>query len=269
MPSLRQAVQGLILFAFVSGLITVRTQSQATANAQSTQMSGARKGTAPLTPEEKEAQKHYRIAQEALKNNDLNTAADELKTAATLAPNNAVILYNLAVVESKKDDPKSALDHLHRATSLGLPENQQDNAAQLEAKLIYQLKRVGGETSVQQSQNDAPSYDDTVHYIQERLSRGLKEVSRCNFVWDQGKYERRFNVADFSPHVSWLGVNSASINCSNGAECVRTYNAFHQAITLDHWIWEIKDENDKSKMDKALLHLLVVCGVPPAKPDLF
>lgn len=41
-----------------------------------------------LSPEEKEAQKHYRIAQEALKNNDLNTAADELKTALRRWPNN-------------------------------------------------------------------------------------------------------------------------------------------------------------------------------------
>ena len=39
---------------------------------------------AALTPEEREAQKHYRIALEALKNGDLATASDELTSAAEL-----------------------------------------------------------------------------------------------------------------------------------------------------------------------------------------
>src|SRR5579863_7943308 len=74
--------------------------------------------SATLTPQEKEAQKHYRIALEALKNNDLSTAADELNQAAQLAPKNAVIWYNLAQVESKKGDSKLALEHLQKAESL-------------------------------------------------------------------------------------------------------------------------------------------------------
>lgn len=94
-----------------------------------------------LTPQEKEAQKHYRIALEAIKNNDFTTASDELKTAADLAPKNALIWYNLAVVESKKGDSKPALDHLQKAEGLGLPKNLRDDANQLEAKLTYEVKR--------------------------------------------------------------------------------------------------------------------------------
>ena len=48
--------------------------------------------------DEEQARKHYRVALEALKNNDLESAAEELSKAAELAPNNALILYNLAVV---------------------------------------------------------------------------------------------------------------------------------------------------------------------------
>jgi hypothetical protein len=98
--------------------------------------------TPALTPEEREAQKHYRIAQEALKNNDLSIAADELDQAAQLAPKNAIIWYNLAQVESKKGDSASALQHLQKAESLGLPKSVQDNAAQLDAKLSYEAKSV-------------------------------------------------------------------------------------------------------------------------------
>ncbi|MGB2592178.1 MAG: hypothetical protein WBG02_18695 [Candidatus Acidiferrum sp.] len=98
--------------------------------------------TPALTPEEREAQNHYHIAQEALKNNDLSIAADELGQAAQLAPKNAIIWYNLAQVESKKGDSASTLQHLQRAGSLGLPKSVQDNAAQLDAKLSYEAKSV-------------------------------------------------------------------------------------------------------------------------------
>jgi tetratricopeptide (TPR) repeat protein len=94
-----------------------------------------------LTPQEREAQKHYRIAQEALKNNDLNTASDELKTAADLAPKNALIWYNLAIVESKKGESSTGLEHLQKAEVLGIPKSLQNEADQLEAKLAYEMQR--------------------------------------------------------------------------------------------------------------------------------
>jgi tetratricopeptide (TPR) repeat protein len=97
--------------------------------------------SAMLTPQEKEAQKHYRIALEAIKNNDFSTASDELKTAADLAPKNALIWYNLAVVESKKGDSALALQHLQKAETLGLPKSLQNDADQLEAKLSYEVEK--------------------------------------------------------------------------------------------------------------------------------
>lgn len=94
-----------------------------------------------LTPQEKEAQKHYRIALVALENNDLSTAQQELKAAADLAPGRALIWYNLAVVESKKSDPVSALNDLQKAENLGLPKSQQTDADHLEAKLTYEARK--------------------------------------------------------------------------------------------------------------------------------
>jgi hypothetical protein len=87
------------------------------------------------------AKKHYLVALEALKKNDLPVALDELKQAAALAPSNALIWYNIAVVESKKGDSKAALEHLHKATSLGLPPSQQNAVDDLDAKLTYDLKK--------------------------------------------------------------------------------------------------------------------------------
>lgn len=98
--------------------------------------------SAILSPDEREAQKHYRISLEALKHDDFATAADELKIASELAPGNALIWYNLAVVDSKQgDSAQSALDHLQKATSLGLPKAMRNDADELEAKLSYQVLR--------------------------------------------------------------------------------------------------------------------------------
>lgn len=142
MPSFRQAFQGLILFALASSLMKGPALSQSTANAQKGQQSNTGKGAAPLTPLEKESQKHYVKAQEALRNKDLNTASEELLIASTLAPRNALIWYDLAVVESKQQHAKAALNHIRKAMSLGLPANEKGSAETLSAELQNRLEAV-------------------------------------------------------------------------------------------------------------------------------
>jgi FKBP-type peptidyl-prolyl cis-trans isomerase len=90
---------------------------------------------------DREARKHYLVALEALKNSDLAEALSELKKAASLAPNRALIWYNIAVVESREGKVNEALDDLHKAERLGLPASQQDDVDKLEAKLTYAVKR--------------------------------------------------------------------------------------------------------------------------------
>ena len=102
---------------------------------------------------DKEAHEHYLIALEALKHNDLKEAVIQLKQAATLAPNNAEIWYNIAVVESQQGHDQDALDTLHKAEKLGLPATKQDAVDKLEAKLAYAAKkkaRVAAATAIQQ-----------------------------------------------------------------------------------------------------------------------
>src|ERR1017187_9084025 len=129
-----------------------------------------------LTPQEREAQKHYRIAQEALKNNDLSTASDELKTAADLAPKNALIWYNVAVVESKKGDSTVALEHLEKAESIGLPKNLQNDADQLEAKLSYEIETDKKKRVEQQKAEEFSS----------KLSDITKSIKGANYKCDYG-----------------------------------------------------------------------------------
>jgi tetratricopeptide (TPR) repeat protein len=81
------------------------------------------------------------VALVALKNNDLEVAADELKQAADLAPNNALVLYNLAVVQSKQGDAQAGLKNLQRALAIGLPKKEKEAAENLEADLTYAAKK--------------------------------------------------------------------------------------------------------------------------------
>ncbi len=115
-------------------------------------------------------------------------------------------------------------------------------------------------------QKAEPSYEDTLHYIQERLGGGLEENGRCHFTYHVDFYAiQAFNAAALSPHVSW-DSQGGSINCAGGAQCAIDKNGNASAT---EWRFGIKPDADRSKMEKALLHLLDLCGVRPPKPDLF
>ena len=83
------------------------------------------------TTQEGEAGRHHQLALSALQDGNLEAAANELNKAADLAPRNALIQYDLGVVESQLGRVESALNHLRNARALGLPTDQL--AADLEA----------------------------------------------------------------------------------------------------------------------------------------
>lgn len=88
-----------------------------------------------------EARHHYQVAQLALQNGDMAVASSELEKAARLDPNNPLVEYNLAVVDSKSGRPESGLAHLNRAQQLGLPPEQRASAEQLAAELDYGVQK--------------------------------------------------------------------------------------------------------------------------------
>lgn len=165
-----------------------------------------------LTTQEKEAQKHYLVAVEALKNNDLTTALRELKAAAELAPKKALIWYNLAVVESKTDDSAQAAKDLQKAESLGLPKNLQSEGDELSAKLTYKTENSvkGGADQpnkpAAQPAETGPTLSETLEFLarilQENEARGtarralsdyrryaqdrfvFNSPNQCVFSWD-------------------------------------------------------------------------------------
>lgn len=88
-----------------------------------------------------QAEFHYKVALAALKDDNLDIALKELQEAARLAPANALIQFNIAVVEDKKGDHTRAMDSLRRALTLGLPGELQAQADELRATLTYQNQK--------------------------------------------------------------------------------------------------------------------------------
>jgi hypothetical protein len=101
---------------------------------------GAAHNTSP--GDEKEAQFHYKVALTALKNKDFDVAVRELLIAARLAPKNALVQYNLAVVKSQSGNPTEALTYLKQAIELGtLPDEQAKDAERRLVDLTYASER--------------------------------------------------------------------------------------------------------------------------------
>lgn len=116
-----------------------------------------------------------------------------------------------------------------------------------------------------QEREGSPSYQDTLHYIQERLDGGLEETGHCSFVYHDSS-DQTFDAKSLSPHLSWEDKHEASINCKGGKRCVEYYGSDKPR---DFWIFRTKTDTNRDKTEKAILHLLKLCGVRPAKPDLF
>jgi FKBP-type peptidyl-prolyl cis-trans isomerase SlyD len=97
---------------------------------------------------------HYRVGVKALENNDLQVARDEFQEAARLAPQNALIWFNVALVQSKLGATKEAREALDRATNLGLPKELKERSEDLLASLEYAERRAQKDEAVRSKEID-------------------------------------------------------------------------------------------------------------------
>jgi hypothetical protein len=106
---------------------------------------------------------------------------------------------------------------------------------------------------------------------------GLEEEDRCHFVYHEAFQigadwgaDEVVNVTQLVPRVSWH-ERIATIDCAGGANCIsmRRYPRLMPTPTFFLFRLTIKQDADPPKMEKALLHLLELCGVRPEKPDPF
>jgi Flp pilus assembly protein TadD len=86
------------------------------------------------------AKQHYQNAVAAIAKNDWRSATGELVQAENLAPQNALVHYDVALVYSHTGQVKSALAELDKAVELGLPKAQEQSAKDLKKRLKARLR---------------------------------------------------------------------------------------------------------------------------------
>lgn len=84
---------------------------------------------------------HFKIAAEAIKHGDFAVAERELKRSLELAPDNALLFYNLAIVQERLDRPQEALASIERALKIGLGDSERSSATDLYARITYALEK--------------------------------------------------------------------------------------------------------------------------------
>ena len=95
-----------------------------------------------------------------------------------------------------------------------------------------------------------------------RLANELEERGHCRFVYHYGSGNRAFDAVDLSDYLVWAKDNkTADVVCRGGKKCINA--------TYDSWRFQIREGTDQKKLQRAIVHLLNLCGVPRSKPDLF
>jgi len=87
------------------------------------------------------AEPHYKTAVLALKTEDLAVAAEEMNEAAKLAPENALVLYALGIIQARNQQPELALPNLQKAAQAGLPAPESARVPELLATIRYEIRK--------------------------------------------------------------------------------------------------------------------------------
>ncbi len=176
---------------------------------------------------------HYKTALLALGREDLTVAAEEMKEAAKAAPENAVVLYGLAVIQARNRQPELALPNLENALRLGLPGPESARAPGLLASIRYAIKKEEAEQRKVTPLKLWGSYEgpveDPVQEFEDRAGRTIFKVrtplSREMYLW---KVDGESTVRGH-----WLEKSTLT------EEIIYADNKRHDAkpktITEEHW----------------------------------
>jgi len=92
-------------------------------------------------PDDSKAKAHFQIAQAALSANDLETAGEELRKAISYSDHNALLRYNLAIIQSMQKKTADAKNSLELALRLGLQGDEKLKAEEMLATATYEIHK--------------------------------------------------------------------------------------------------------------------------------
>jgi hypothetical protein len=204
------------------------------------------------------AKKHYQAAEAALKKSDWQTATGELQLAAKLAPENALIHYDLALAYSHTGQRNAAQTELKTALDIGLPQTERPAAQDLANYLGGRSGEVVGTSKTQaEDRAQAPRHspvDASVRTLNSLIGSQLGAVTHnyhpygFTFERSTGKLwwlrsSNAFCNANFvTVNMSGArlpeleadsvkterekdGQDQLIVSCKNGAACIETWGS--------------------------------------------
>jgi tetratricopeptide (TPR) repeat protein len=191
------------------------------------------------------AKRHYQNAVAAIAKSDWQTAENELLQAEKLAPQNALVHYDLGLAYSHTGQAKSAQAELNKAIQLGLPVEQKQAALVLKQKLAS-TPSGGGSKEKAAPVRHSPQ-DSSVHALNTLIKNELG-ITRDNYRPYEFTFETstgklwwsrltdsycKYNVAvgqagarlseldpdSISTSTNKDGISELILSCKNGAAC--------------------------------------------------
>jgi hypothetical protein len=113
-----------------------------------------------------------------------------------------------------------------------------------------------------------PSYEDTVAYLQAKLSGNLVEKSRCQFELGGDIFNAGFlnSIPGMSGYVSDRKSYYAEFKCSDQKKCIKS-NKLSELV--DYMIFFSPSVKDSKQLSSAVGSLIVLCGGKKISDDLF
>jgi len=184
-------LQVLLVIISTAGVELRSEPNHVMAGFERTNPNDSETGKSQQTADADAAPRHYRAGLAALEKNDLAAAEEEMQAAVRLAPKNAMIFYQLAVIQSKRDEWQPALKNIDAARKLGLPKNLEDEALQLAADVI--TKQLQANTA---ENNKKFAWFDQMEWLQGKyiFTKMLNHDSECikDYHWID-------NILDMKP----------------------------------------------------------------------
>ncbi len=184
-------LQILLVIISTAGLELRSQPNHVMAGFERTNVSDSGDGEVQQAADADAAQRHYQAGLAALEKNDLAAAEEEMQAAARLAPKNALIFYELAVIQSKREEWQPGLKNIDAARKLGLPKKLEDAAIQLAADVI--VKQLQANTA---ENNKKSAWFDEVDWLQGKYiyTKMLNHDSDCvkDYHWID-------NILDMKP----------------------------------------------------------------------
>jgi tetratricopeptide (TPR) repeat protein len=199
----------------------------------------------PQSSDTAQAKLHYQNAVVAIGKGDWQSAQNEMLLAEKLAPQNALVHYDLALAYSHMGQIQSAETELTKAIQLGLPAQQRHAAAELKQRLAlspHTHASVAKASPLRRTSQDSPihalnalikdelgvtrgnyrPYEFTFEISTGKLwwSRLTDSYCKSNVAFSQGGARLSELDADsISSGTNDEGVPELVLNCKNGAAC--------------------------------------------------